>query len=833
MSLSKCQDDGVQMRGAINQEPIIVEAENRDRRFVLVPEAANAVPPKDKSSFSSGLQEKTQPGNEKPPPLKMDINHVDEATTLPRREPKPYSYTPTQSQRVSGEYFLSPESATTSTAKSPRSVPAQDEVLRQRDSMRPMEGSRDSSAFRSRMETSDESDLDVKSTLKFRSRTKSARVSFTDLSGSATLLSPGGTSGPSRKLRTPSPHYDDLPTTLKPDSRRDLSPRATTATDPNTPRSIPVPKSGRSESVYGTSPTRHEFSRSASYTAAPVWPPSPPRSPKVTASSSSNDSRKSSDSRPESRPGSRSSSPICSSLDVQQATAALSRSISAQSDRYATYPPAQKQKPAKPTPLSTSMRQESVEELPKLRTDVRSPTPVRPVKSSALPYPEDDHNFLMPAEADFSPAPRGLGVSFPSLDPPERPQSAIPPSTTYKPKPKPSPRPELPSRHSLAEGLPKAKAEPVIKGVSFEPTPKKESLSSSSSSQLPVLPPCPRKDYSRKYDDWYTVQGFEAFHVCPSCLEDIVLPTSFHKYFKRSPSRPSSVRTKCDFGSPWIRLAWLLTTKRRRQDLDLLYGISKAAATEPECPGATEATGTMYGIPLENGAFLPSFALCPTDKKNVETLFPSLVGCFTRFPSSVKVDKICALRTSSKRFATYLDVLVDVDEKAQGSAKAKADLAPLVELAKGFAYKQECQRDRILVDQTWHFPPGLPELTVCEECFDELVYPHIKKGPSIADKFNRTLQPLHPTLSDKSTCQLYSARMRRVWERSVEKGDWEYLKRKVRERRQVENELREQQVEIMKMLNRGGGVYAGAGGVDRERLKKELDRIELEWSEWE
>lgn len=813
------------MRGTVNQEPIIVEVENRERRFVLLPETTKSVRPREKSTLSSGLQETTQPRSEKPPPLKTDIHHVDEATTFPRREPKPYSYIPTSSQRLSGEYFLSPDSITPSTAKSPRPMLVKEDIYR-----RPMEGSSDSSISRSRVETSDESDLDPKSAFKLRSRKKSPRVSFTDPSEPSTLLSPGGASGPSRKLRTPSPNYDDLPSTWKPDTRRDRSPRATTPIDVNPRRSVPILKPGRSESVYSSSPTRHEYLRSASYTAEPVWPPSPPRSPKINSNDSS---RIGSSSRPGSRSGSRPSSPVRSNLEVQQATAALSRSISAQNDRYATYPSTQKQKPPRPTPLSTSMRQESVEELPKVRTDMRSPTSVRPAKSSPLPYPEDDHNFLMPTEADFSPTPRGLGVSFPSLDPPERAHSPIAPSTTYIPKPKPSSRPDLPSRHSLAEGLPKAKAEPAVKGMSFETAPKKEPSSSSSSPPLPVLPPCPRKDYSRRYDDWFTIQGFEAFDVCPSCLEDIVLPTSFHKHFKRTPSRSSSVRTKCDFSSPWIRLAWLLTIKRRRQDLDLLYGISKAAATEPECPGNTEAVGIMYGIPLENGAFLPSFALCPADRKNLETLFPSLVGCFTRFPSSIKIDKICALHSNSKRFPTYLDVLVDIDEKAHSTGKTKADVTPLIELAKSFAYKQECQRDKILTDQTWHFPPSLPELTVCEECFDELIYPHTKKGPSIADKFNRTLQPLHPSLSDKSTCQLYSARMRRVWERSVEKGDWEYLKRKGRERRQVESELRAQQVEIMKMLNRGGGVYAGAGGVDRERLKKELDRIELEWSEWE
>ena len=279
-----------------------------------------------------------------------------------------------------------------------------------------------------------------------------------------------------------------------------------------------------------------------------------------------------------------------------------------------------------------------------------------------------------------------------------------------------------------------------------------------------------------------------------------------------------------------MRLAWLITIKEQRDSLNLLKELKSVAEKEPECPGASEAVSIMYGIALENGAFLPSFALCPADRRNVEALFPALAGCFTRLPSAVKIDKVCALRTSSKRFARYLDALVAINDKATASSQ-KADLAPLIELANSFAYKHECQRDRILVDAAWHFPASLPELTVCEECYDELLRPRIKKGPSIADRFAHSLQPLPSGTSGRASCQLYSARMRRVWERSADKGDWDYLKRKVIKRRNVESELREQQQAIMMMLTKGGGSYAG--GVDKERLKRELDRIEQEWAWWE
>jgi len=369
-----------------------------------------------------------------------------------------------------------------------------------------------------------------------------------------------------------------------------------------------------------------------------------------------------------------------------------------------------------------------------------------------------------------------------------------------------------------------------MKGVPFDAVPKKEH--SPSTPDLPVLPPCPRKGSSRKYDDWYTIQGCDTFNACPSCVEEIVLPSPFRAHFKRAPARPPTARTTCDFSSPWTRLAWLLTLKEQHSDLSLLKSLSLAAATEPECPGAAESAGVMYGIALESGAFLPSFALCPADRRNAETLFPALAGAFARVPAAVKIERVCALRAASKRLPRYLDALVAA--AAASAAAGRADLAPLADVARALAYTQECGRDRMVADGAWHFPAALPELTVCEECFDEVVRPRLRRGPSLADRFCASLQPLPPPGARRASCQLYSGRMRRVWERAADKADWEYLKRKVRERRKVEDELREQQQAIMVMLTtKGGGLYAGGGGVDKERLKKELDRIELEWADWE
>jgi hypothetical protein len=79
--------------------------------------------------------------------------------------------------------------------------------------------------------------------------------------------------------------------------------------------------------------------------------------------------------------------------------------------------------------------------------------------------------------------------------------------------------------------------------------------------------------------------------------------------------------------------------------------------------------------------------------------------------------------------------------------------------------------------------------------------------------------------------------MRRVWERACRYSGEDghaYLSRKARERREVEVDLMKQQKEIKRLLDRSGSSGSGiSGGVDRDRLRRELKRIESEWLDWE
>jgi hypothetical protein len=842
--------DEVVMRGTINQEPVLIDVDNRESRFVLVRDQDAHSSKQDKSERAGDRKRRPQEKDKAAPPaLKVD---VDENNIFDRREPSPYAYTRTlntPSNQSSGEYFMSPEVLTPPSAAFPKSIPLREAIDPKLKQARQNTSSSYKNATRS--DVSDDSDLDARQSAKLRAKRAEARASFTAGSDSPTDRRPENMRHHSeysdrdeRHSRRPPPPRSNgtnltaqIPRSVPSESREQQDYRSnntgssTSSMSSRTlPRSIPMQSGDRLETAYSSRSSKHEYAGSAPTRAEPVWLQTPPASPNLSSRkrSDSSVSSQACSSRPGSRTNSRPSSPLASSVDLSQASNMLSRSQSYQNDRSSTYPLSMKERIARPTSkLTSSMRQESIEGLSAPRIDVQSPSPVRP----PLPYPDDAPSVMMPSHETFQIGP------VPSLQLPGHSRSysasSNGSSTSYTSRSNISQKPE--PRSSIAEPTPKPRLEP-IQASSTSTTTKKETRSPTPSVP-PLLPPCPRKEYSRNYDDWYTLEGNSDFDVCPSCLDEIIRPTQFRAYFKRAAPRSSSVRTRCDFGSPWTRLAWLLTLKSRRRDPDLIYALAAIIGSESECPGELEAMGNWYGVKDQYGSLLPGFTICQRDQRCLEALFPSLIGIFARLPSSgsVRPAAICSLRTNSRRFPIYLDHLVEIDDKARSQALTTPNLKPLVDLIRSHVYKPECTRDRLVLDRTWHYMPSFPSLTVCEECYDDTVWPAMKQNSELANRFNRMLMPLPPAYeSSACSCQLYSPRMRRVWDRAVRYGDDEgfaYLTRKVMERKEMESNLRRKQNEINRLLDKSSNGYSH--GVDREWLKKELKAIEQDWLDWE
>ncbi len=100
-------------------------------------------------------------------------------------------------------------------------------------------------------------------------------------------------------------------------------------------------------------------------------------------------------------------------------------------------------------------------------------------------------------------------------------------------------------------------------------------------------------------------------------------------------------------------------------------------------------------------------------------------------------------------------------------------------------------------------------------------------------RFNRTLQPVYGE-GIGSSCQLYSPRMRRVWERALRNKDLKYLARKAKERRQAELRLQERYQAAAQKKKRLSWNSVGGSDDEMRRVDREIGRLAQEWqTEWE
>ncbi|KAF2460355.1 hypothetical protein BDY21DRAFT_280067 [Lineolata rhizophorae] len=425
-----------------------------------------------------------------------------------------------------------------------------------------------------------------------------------------------------------------------------------------------------------------------------------------------------------------------------------------------------------------------------------------------------------------------------------------------------SPRPELKSRHT-AEGVPKSQSSSTRPASSA--LRRVETASPAPPIKSRKLPPCPRPDYTSRYDFWYTLYGMPTLNICPDCLDNIVAGTPFIKYFERQMRRHPDEKTRCDFSAHWIRIAWVLTLERELSNLNLIYEVAEIMASEQECPGNRESYRSWYVLPADYHSStekLPPFHICSFDMRIVEALLPSFRGFFERArpplassptDSNSHEKRLCSLRIQSPHFTTFFDALVAADDDAQyrsamqrrsggGSSPLDPDLRPK---NKSSTSRRECPRDDVLVlDAPWHTIPGLPEFTVCEACFAEVVYPDIAAGSPLAAKMSSSARPVPAitidsrsgggtTVVEGHSCQLYSPRMRHVWRCAVQDEDLGYLVRKARERRKVETVLTARYKGLMRRVEAKGGFAAMEGSVEAEQLKAKIRDVLTDWKNWE
>ncbi|CAD6439828.1 65e96e8b-a6b1-4754-a360-cecf0cb858e3 [Sclerotinia trifoliorum] len=442
------------------------------------------------------------------------------------------------------------------------------------------------------------------------------------------------------------------------------------------------------------------------------------------------------------------------------------------------------------------------------------PIPIPQMQQIPAPFPH--HGLLpisIPTRIDFqSPFETERTPTVPQYED-ERPPSTRPPSTRPVPndkpywQPPPFQPPQFPSDNlQRPVGSYRRYSEDVGRGG------------------VAPLPSCPRMDPTIGYQDWLTLPQCPNFDICPSCFNSIIAPTTFRDHFILAPRRPD-ISIICDFGSsPWYRIAWLLTIKDRRNDLGLFYSLANVGAIEAPCLGKREAFNRSWNsiIDPKTGSPIKDFDVCNSCVKSIEALLPPIRGVFIRTIEteySSSIPRICDLRSGSKRFVQYFDVLETTADDA-AYHNSSPDTRALAKLARKFSVLAECQQFTDLFDRRWYIITQLPEFTVCEECFDDVVLPELEDRKSIPLTFNKIPQRI-----EKASCQLYSPRMRAIFQKACDSTDYMLLATKVRERKGAELAWKVN-VAATKRQSR-------ESMVPNPLMGREIQRLNDEWRKWE
>ncbi|KAM7208716.1 hypothetical protein V8F20_000879 [Naviculisporaceae sp. PSN 640] len=315
---------------------------------------------------------------------------------------------------------------------------------------------------------------------------------------------------------------------------------------------------------------------------------------------------------------------------------------------------------------------------------------------------------------------------------------------------------------------------------------------------LPQLPDCSWKfpGGRRASDGQFLTLPRADFDVCTDCHSAVFANTDLGRMFVPAVNRSDRAIT-CDFGSsPWYRIAYLMTLKYHLPDLRLLQGIASVAARQQPCAGEKPANRIWYSMmDPQRGKPIRTFNACSSCAKMVEVLLPNLAGVFVPLTSASEPTRgICELHFAPerKRFTDYFDLLERASDRAL-SRRTAPDVADLAKRIKELSELDECPRNRPVSNKKWHIMQNLPEFTVCDECFEQVVWPYLrdKEASDIPRDFYNKRQVL-PIAS----CMLYSDRMRDIFKRACRKDDMGYLEGKVRDKLRMEREIKTRMAEL-------------------------------------
>ncbi|OKL56287.1 hypothetical protein UA08_08577 [Talaromyces atroroseus] len=337
-----------------------------------------------------------------------------------------------------------------------------------------------------------------------------------------------------------------------------------------------------------------------------------------------------------------------------------------------------------------------------------------------------------------------------------------------------------------------ANVSPSRSPLAVAPSNRVVSCSSDTTTGL-ALRPCPRSYPVAGYQDWYTISGLEHLNICPSCMTQIG-NSRFRDHFIPN-IKNARARIQCSFSEVWTRLAWIQTIKKGYESLQLLYEITRP--TGLTCPGRRLSTQVWHRIiDHETGLNIPKFAACSACVRNLRLLMPPLQKTFRR--QTVLQEKICDLAVDSPRFVQYVDLLDAAANECEYRQYDYPDNTKFIDYFQRKCNLRDCRRQRPILG-TWHYIPGLPEFTVCEDCYDDVVRPLAVAQKPIARKLAsppRLVPGSGPNRCREASCQLYSPRMRAKFRDAVLDNDYRMLETAALKRFNAEQRYRDREEEL-------------------------------------
>ncbi|KAK0651851.1 hypothetical protein B0T16DRAFT_454269 [Cercophora newfieldiana] len=318
----------------------------------------------------------------------------------------------------------------------------------------------------------------------------------------------------------------------------------------------------------------------------------------------------------------------------------------------------------------------------------------------------------------------------------------------------------------------------------------------------------------------------ENFIICPDCYDAVFAKNEeFKRFFVDAPDRPPDKAVSCNYGSsPWYHIAFILTLKYQYQDLRLLETVASVAARQPPCPETQSASRVWHSIlDPSTRRLVDRFDICPSCVGMVSSLLPTISGVFQPVESHNTLSRSACdfyYAPERRRFLEFFDLMENTHDKAI-SLRGGADFQALADRVRDMSLVEECPRNFPLRNAKWHVIEGLPEFTVCEECYDAVVWPMVegndnKRKNEVAESFIRRRQKV-----DFASCQLYSDRMREVFGRACRRNELGYLEAKVKEKFAMQAEIKSKLAVVLQQNQDDPNVQK-----ERAELMRRLREIE-------